>query len=403
MKSFGPSQFPALSQKKQPAFIYLDSASTTLRPRAVITAESKFLETDYANVHRGVYGLAERATKAYESGRNLVAKFLGALPAEIIFTKNATEGLNILAFGLARGYLKKGDTIVLSALEHHANLVPWQEVARLKGLKIKFIPLKKDGALDLKKAALLIKKARVVAITAASNVTGYLVPLEKIAHWARQAGALFIVDACQAVLARPLNVKKIPCDALVFSAHKIYGPTGLGVLYLKKDLQEKIPPLLYGGNMISQVAYAKTDYRADQQKYEAGTPPISQVVALVACLKWLQKIGFKKIYRHQRDLALYLKHKLARLAFIKIASCPSASQVSSVSFVVKGAHAHDVATFLNEQGLCVRAGWHCAEPLIRQSLRLPPLVRVSFGLYNTKDQIDKLVEVLRLWPRVFKK
>ena len=392
--------YSAKENLKRPDFVYFDTAATCLKPQAVINAEMKFLETDYANVHRGLYGLAERATSAYESARKVTADFLGAKKDEIIFTKNATEGLNILAFGVSRQYLKKDDTVVLSQLEHHANLAPWQEVAKKYGLKLKFIPLKKDGRLDLKKAEQIIKKAKVVAVTALSNVTGYIVPLEKIARMSKKAGAMFIVDACQAVASIKLRVKKIPCDALVFSGHKVYGPSGIGVLYLSQNWQDKVAPLNFGGNMISQVSFAGSIYKNDIEKFEAGTPPISQAVALSAALKWLSKIGQKKIFNHQQESTKLLKHKLARLPFVKMASAPSSEQSGIISFAVKGAHAHDVAAYLAEQGFAVRAGWHCAEPLIREKLHLAPLVRVSFGVYNTIEEVEKFVEVLRSFPAV---
>ncbi len=374
--------------------IYLDSASTTQKPTAVINAIKKYYEEDNANVHRGVYKLSLKATMAYEKAHEVVAKFIGAQFEEVIFTKGTTESLNLLAYSLGKT-LKAGDEIVLTEMEHHSNLVPWQQLAKEKGLILKFIPITSDFRLDMRKARELItSKTRIVSVTHVSNVLGTINPVKELAALAHEVGAVMIVDAAQSVPHMPINVKELNCDFLAFSGHKMCGPTGIGVLYGKKELLEKMDPFLYGGDMIKEVTFEKSTWNDLPWKFEAGTPNIAGAIGLAAAINYLQKIGMEKIQQHEQELTRYALQQLSSLPGLTLIGPASAEERGAVfSFTVEGMHPHDVSELLDQANICVRGGHHCAMPL-HQKLEIPGSVRASLYFYNTGGDIEALLTAL---------
>lgn len=388
--------FPILQNKsKGRRLIYLDSSSTSQKPKKVINRMKLFYQENNANVHRGIYALSRKATEEYELARQIVADFINAEFEEVIFTKGTTESLNLLAYSLGKT-LQPGDEIVLSVMEHHSNIVPWQRLAQEKGCQLKYIPLTTDYRLNLEKAQELItEKTKIVSVTHMSNVLGTINPIKALADLAHDAGAVLIVDAAQSIPFLPINVKEMNCDFLAFSGHKMCGPTGIGILYGKKDLLEKMDPFLYGGDMIKKVDLETSEWNDLPWKFEAGTPAIAQVIGLAEAVKYLQEIGSEKIAAQERVLTSYALERLSSVANLKIIGPLSSEQRGAVfSFVLPGIHSHDVSEILDRQNIAVRGGHHCAMPLMK-TLRLNGTTRASFYLYNTKEDVDDLIDGIK--------
>ncbi|MDO8499268.1 MAG: SufS family cysteine desulfurase [bacterium] len=383
--------------------VYLDSAATSQKPLVVINALSNFYTTMNANIHRGIHTLSEEATAAYEETREKVAKFIGAKPEEIVFTKNGTESLNCVAVSWGANHIQAGDEIIVSALEHHANLVPWQELARTKKASLKIIPLTADYTLDQSAyAKLLNKKTKLVCLTAQSNVTGTIVPVKTMTAAAHAVGAKVVVDGAQRVGHAPVSVRDIKCDWLTFSAHKMLGPTGVGVLYVRAGLMDEMIPFMYGGDMVESVQDYSATYRSGPAKFEAGTPSVADVVAFGAAIDYLNKVGLNNIARHDAELLAYAKAKFAKYKQVKIFSPARSKDCSSVlSFTIDGVHPHDIATIFDAEGVAIRSGLHCAEPLVRR-LGVATTARMSFYLYNTKADIDTAEKALLKIFSIFK-
>lgn len=392
------AQFPILSRtvRGDNPLIYLDSGATSQRPESVWEAEKEFVLNSFAPVHRGAYQLAEEATDAYEDAREAIANFVGVDGADIAFTKNATEALNLVAFTFADPrsedlYVGEGDTVVISELEHHANLVPWQELCEKTGATLKWYRTTDDGRIDLDSLE-LDESVKVVAVTHQSNVTGAVVDVHEVVRRARAVGALVVLDACQSVPHMPVDFRALDVDFAAFSGHKMCGPSGVGVLYGKPDLLAKLPPFLTGGSMIEVVKMEKTTFAEPPQRFEAGTQMTSQVVGLGAAVKFLQEIGMDEIHAHEQELTKYCLEKLSAIPGVHIAGpLDTESRGGAVSFVVDGVHPHDLGQVLDDRGVCVRVGHHCAWPAHR-SLGMQSTARASFYLYNTTEEIDALAD-----------
>ena len=384
--------------------VYFDNGATTQKPKKVINAVKKYYSTTNANIHRGVYWLSEEATKLYEEAHEIVGKFIGAKADEIVFTKNATESLNILAYSLCND-LKEGDEILLTQMEHHSNLVPWQQIAKQKKLIVKFAEINKDGTLNLESfKSLLNGRTKIVSVTQVSNFLGTINPVKELSKLAHDANAevLFIVDASQSVPHMKVDVHDIDCDFLVFSGHKMLGPTGIGVLYGRKNLLENMKPFLYGGDMIKEVSFEDSKWNDVPWKFEAGTPNIAGAIALAQAVKYLKKIGMENIQNYEKELTAYALEKLKEVSEMIIYGPSLENRGGIISFNVDGIHAHDIAAYLGEQGICIRGGHHCAMPLAKL-LRVSGTARASFYFYNTKQEIDLLVEALKKAREVFAK
>ncbi len=374
--------------------IYLDSASTSLKPKQVIEAVVDFYQNYCANVHRGIYQESEEATEKYESARNKVAEFINAEKDEIIFTKNTTEAINLVAKTWGEINIKRGGKIVSSVMEHHSNLVPWQELSRKKDAKLVFLDINDRGQLELDGLDRILKGASLVAITHVSNVLGTINSIEEITKIAHQAGALVLIDGAQAVPHLRVDIKKIGCDFYVFSAHKMFGPSGVGVLWMRKEIAESLPPFLTGGGMVSKATLQETAYLDTPQKFEAGTPNIEGVIGLGAAVDYLESLGMEKIRQHDKALTKYALTKLSKIKGLTIYGPLKASErVGVISFNIAGIHPHDLATLLDKEGIAIRAGHHCAMPL-HQRLGIKSSARISFSVFNDFKDIDQLVESL---------
>ena len=389
--------FPILEQTiNGHPLVYFDNAATSQKPRAVIDAIRRYYETANANVHRGVHELSNRATDAYESARARAAKFLNARSAEeIIFTRGTTEGINLVAATWALDHLKPGDKILLTELEHHSNLVPWQMIAQRTGAKLAYIPITgDDGMLDLSRLdAQLADGVKLLSLTHISNSMAVVNPVADICARARRAGVVTVVDAAQSAGHLPLDVQAIGCDFLALSGHKICGPTGIGVLYGRRELLEKLSPYQGGGEMISRVDYFQTTYNVPPHRFEAGTPNIEGAVGLHAALDYLDAVGRDAIFRHDQELATYAAERLTEFNGIRIFG-PKQNRAGLVSFVLPNAHALDVATMADQKGVALRAGHHCNQPLMAK-LGVPATLRASFYFYNNRAEVDRFIEVLR--------
>lgn len=389
--------FPILSQTvRGKKLVFLDSAASAQKPRAVIDAMRGAMETQYANVHRGLHWMSERTTEAYEGTRDKVAALLNAPSRdEIVFTRNTTEAINLVAHSFGRALLKPGQAVLISEMEHHSNIVPWQMLRDATGIALRVAPITAGGELDLEAYAALLADGRVglVAITQMSNVLGSYTPAARIAAMAHAAGARVLFDGSQAVVHRAVDVQAIGADFYVFTGHKLYGPTGIGVLWARAELLEAMPPFLGGGDMISSVSFERSTWARVPHKFEAGTPAILEAIGLGAAIDYVNTIGFTAIAAHEQALT---DHALARLATIEGLEVIGRAQDRGgvISFTLAGAHAHDVATLLDRAGIAVRAGHHCAEPLM-QRLGLDSTARASFGLYTTHDEIDALADTLQ--------
>ncbi|MCE1237514.1 MAG: cysteine desulfurase [Hyphomicrobiales bacterium] len=373
--------------------VYLDNGASAQKPRAVIDEMVDVMTKRYANVHRGLHYLANAATEAYEGAREIVRGFLNAPSTdEIVFTKSTTEAINLVAASLGLG-LEAGDEVVISILEHHANIVPWHFLRERKGVVLKWAPIAEDGSFLLDEfEKLLTPKTKIVAITQMSNVTGTVVPVAEVCRMARERGILTLVDGSQAAVHMPVDVQAIGCDFYCITGHKLYGPTGIGALYGRRELLEKMPPFLGGGEMIREVSEDNVTYGEPPHRFEAGTPPIVEAAGLGAALTYMQSIGRERIAAHEADLCAYAMQRLGELNSIRVfGTAPGKGAI--VSFEVEGAHAHDVATILDRYGIAVRAGTHCAQPLLKR-FGVTSTCRASFALYNRRDEVDRLVDGL---------
>ena len=373
---------------------YLDSGATSQKPLAVLDAEREFLLTSNGAVHRGAHQLMEESTDAYEQGRQDIADFVGADVDELVFTKNATEAINLVSYALGDNRfvraLGPGDVIVTTEIEHHANLIPWQELARRTGATLKWFAVTDDGRIDLDSLE-LDERAKIVAFSHHSNVTGAVAPVAEIVRRARSVGALTVLDACQSVPHQPVDFHALDVDFAAFSGHKMLGPTGIGVLYGRRELLDALPPFLTGGSMIETVTMEATTYAPPPQRFEAGTPMTSQVVGLAAAARYLSAIGMAEVQRHEDRVVAAALLGLSGIEGVRIIGPTTTEHRGSpVSFVVDGVHAHDVGQVLDDEGVAVRVGHHCAWPLHRR-FGIAATARASFAVYNTEDEVDRLV------------
>lgn len=394
--------FPILKNRD---IAYLDSGATTQKPKYVINAIDNYYEKNNANPHRGAYELSVQATEEYEGARKKVAKFINAkVPEEIIFTKNASEALNLIAYSYGLDKLKKNEEVVISIMEHHSNLVPWQYVTEKTGSTLKYMYINDEYELSDKEIEEKITdKTKVVGIAHISNVLGTINNVEKIIKYAHSKGAIVIVDCSQSIPHMQIDVQKMDADFIVFSGHKMLAPLGIGVLYGKKELLNQMRPFLMGGDMIEYVYEQKTTFAKLPNKFEAGTQNVEGVVGLGAAIDYIEKIGYNKIQEIEAELLEYAREELQKLDFVKLYMTPNKENHSSViSFNVKGVHPHDVASILDANGVCVRSGNHCAQPLMRY-LGIDSTCRASFYIYNTKEDVDRLVDALKKTYEMFKK
>lgn len=395
-------EFPILQERK---ISYLDSGATTQKPQCVIDAIESYYKECNANPHRGAYSLSIEATEKYESTREKIAKFINARNREeIIFSKNATESLNLIAYSYGLDNLKKDDEIVLSIMEHHSNLVPWQYVTKKTNSKLKFMYINKDYELSKEEIeSKITDKTKVVGITHVSNVLGTINNVKKIIKYAHKKGAVVIVDASQSIPHMKIDVQDLDADFLVFSGHKMFAPLGIGVLYGKKELLNKMTPFLMGGDMIEYVYEQNTTFAPLPNKFEAGTQNVEGVIGLGSAIDYIEKIGYKEIQNVEEAITKYAVNELSKLDFLELYITPHLENHSTViSFNIKGVHPHDVASILDSNGVCVRSGNHCAQPLLRY-LGMDSTCRASFSIYNTKEDVDNLVEALKKAYKMFEK
>lgn len=391
------SEFPIFKNNKN--LIYLDSAATTHKPEPVIKAITDFYEKSNSNIHRGMHFLGEEATKQYEQARISVSKFINAQEKEIIFTKNTTDSINLLSYTL-ESIIPQGKTeIVLTEMEHHANLVPWQQLAKRKNMKLVFINIKSDLSLDYEDAKNKItNKTAIVSLTHKSNVTGIENDVKKIIELAKKNNAISILDVAQTVTTKRIDIKELDCDFLAFSGHKMFAPTGIGVLYGKKELLEKISPFEFGGNMIAQTSLQESTWNEIPSKFEAGTPNISGAIGLAEAIRFIEKVGQSKIEKNEKELTNYALKELSKLPEIEIYG---KNQSGIISFNLRGVHPHDVSCLLNDKKICVRAGFHCAMPLTKK-ISENGTCRISFSIYNDKKDVEALVNQLKKVKSIIK-
>lgn len=392
------SQFPVLSRTMRGHdLVYFDNGATSLKPECVVDAITEYYREYSANIHRGVYEMSGYATTQYDIARERLRSLINADPAvgEVIFTRGATESVNMVAGGWGRRHLQPGDEIVLTPLEHHSNMVPWQEVAKATGATVRYIPLTPGGSITPEAVAATIGPAtRIVAVTAMSNVTGYMPPVDLITAAAHQVGAVVLLDGAQYASHHPVDVGALDCDALVFSGHKMCGPTGVGVLYAKRSLLEEMDPFLFGGDMIEQVSLEGSSWARIPEKFEAGTPNIAGAIGMGRAAEFLMETGLAGIAAHERDLYRYMSERMAELDYIEqYGDAPADERGGIFSFAMTGVHPHDVGSLLDQQGIAVRTGFHCAQPLM-DHFGVTGTVRASFYLYNTRDEIDRFVTAL---------
>jgi cysteine desulfurase / selenocysteine lyase len=396
--------FPILSREVHPGvpLIYLDSSATTQKPLAILQAMDDYYRRNNANIHRGVHTLAEEATAMYERTRKRVANFIHASSAsEIIFTRNATEAINLVAYSWARANAKPGDVIILTELEHHSNLVPWQQLAMERGVTLEFIPVTEEGLLDLEVYRKLLNRTpKLVAFSGMSNVLGTITPAKEMIQLAHQAGALALVDGAQSVPHLPVDVQALDVDFLAFSAHKMLGPTGIGALFAKAKLLEAMPPFLGGGDMIKTVHLRSFTPNSIPHKFEAGTPAIGEAAGFEAAVDYLENIGMEAVAAHETEMVTYALERLEEIPGVRVLG-PSADKKAGVAaFTLEGVHPHDVAQILDRFGIAVRAGHHCAQPL-HEKFNIPATTRASFYLYTEKNEIDKLVAGIYQVKQIF--
>lgn len=394
--------FPILSQIVHgKRLVFLDSAASAQKPRPVIDAERFLYETTYANVHRGVYGLSQRATETFEAAREKVRRLLNARDArEVVFVRGATEAINLVAQSYGRRFLSAGDEVLITQLEHHANIVPWQMLREEKGVKLRVAPVDDAGELDLDAFESLIShRTKLIAMAHVANALGTVMPVENMIRLAKARNIPVLVDGCQLVPHQAVDVQALDCDFYVFSGHKLYGPTGIGVLYGKAALLEAMPPWQGGGDMIRSVTFERTEYNELPWKFEAGTPDIAGAIALGAAIDYVHGIGYDAIAAHETALLRYAEHELAKIKPLRIIGHPR-RRSGVISFLLDNAHPHDIGTILDQEGICVRAGHHCAQPTMER-FGIAATVRASFGIYNDRDDVDALVAGLRTVQEVF--
>jgi cysteine desulfurase/selenocysteine lyase len=395
--------FPILSRTvRGKPLVYLDNAATTQKPQAVIDRIVRYYSEENSNVHRGVHYLSEVATAAYEGARGTVQRFIKARSEkEIVLTDGTTEGINLVAQSWGRKNVKAGDEVLISAIEHHSNIVPWQLLCEEKGSKLRIIPVNDAGELLFDEYAhMLNERVKIVAFGHASNALGTINPIKKMIALAHANGSLALIDGAQGVPHMTVDVQDLDCDFYAFSAHKVYGPTGCGVLYGKEKLLEAMPPWQGGGDMILSVSYEKTTFNVLPYKFEAGTPNIEGVIALAAALDYVGSIGLENIAAHEHDLLLYATARLQEIDGLRIIGT-AADKASVISFVLDGVHPHDIGTVLDQDGIAIRTGHHCAQPLMTR-FKVPATGRASFGLYNTREEADFLADGLRRVVEVFR-
>jgi cysteine desulfurase/selenocysteine lyase len=396
------AQFPILAEPAHGhSLVYLDNAATTQKPRAVIDAIARYYETANANVHRGVHMLSERATAAFEGARADAASFLGAAHMhEIIFTRNATEGINLVAQSWGHANLSTGDEVLISAMEHHSNIVPWQMACERTGARLRVIPIDDRGVLDLDAfRGLLTDRTRMVAVSHLSNALGTVNPVAEIAATAHAAGAAVLVDGAQAAYHRAVDVRALGVDFYVCTGHKLYGPTGIGVLYGRAAQLEAMPPFLGGGDMISSVSFERSTWNVLPYKFEAGTPHIEGAVGLAAAMRFISGIGFDWITAHESRLLAYGTEALSAVPGVRLVGT-SPDKASILSFVMEGVHPHDIGTIVDQHGVAIRTGHHCAQPVMER-FGVPATARASLAMYNTTDDIDRLIGALHQVRRMF--
>jgi cysteine desulfurase / selenocysteine lyase len=389
------ADFPILSRTVYgKPLVYLDNGASAQKPQAVIDAVSRAYSNEYANVHRGLHYLSTATTEAYEEARETVRRFINAPSAdEVIFTKSSTEGINLVAQSFGGMRIGEGDEIVISILEHHSNIVPWHFHRERRGAVLKWAPVHDDGSFDLEAfERLLTERTKMVAVTHMSNVTGTVVPIKEVCRLAHERGIPVLVDGSQSAVHLPIDVQDLGCDFFVFTGHKTYGPSGIGVLWAKREHLEAMPPFLGGGEMILDVSEDMVTYNDPPHRFEAGTPPIVQAIGLGAALRYMEGIGREAIKAHEADLALYAHQRLAELNSVRIFG-HAQGKAAIIAFEMQGAHAHDVSTIIDREGIAVRAGTHCAQPLLAR-YGVTSTCRASFGMYNTRAEVDALARAL---------
>jgi len=396
------SQFPIFSQKiNGKPLVYLDSSNSSQKPISVINRLNDFYKNEFSNIGRSIHSLAVNATNKFEETRMSVKNFINAKSIdEIIFTKNATESMNLVATTFGQQNIEKGDEILVTELEHHSNYVPWHFLRERKGAIIKFVPINEDGDIitdELKK--LITSKTKIVAVTHLSNVTGTIVPIKEIVEIAHKKNVPVLIDGCQAVPHIKVDVTDLDCDFYAFSGHKVYGPTGVGILYAKKKWLEKLPPYIGGGAMISEVKKGKIVYASAPEKYEAGTMPTAEVIAFKESIKFMESIGMDNLAKHENEIKNYALEKLRKINSVKIIGNPK-NKAGVIAFTIQGIHPHDIATILDDDGIAIRAGHHCCQ-ILHEKLNLTATARASIGVYNNKDDIDMLCKAIENCKKIF--
>ena len=397
------NQFPIFSKKiNGKSLVYLDSSNSSQKPINVLNKLDEFYRYEFSNVGRSIHSLAVKATNKFDETRVSIKNFINAKSKdEIIFTKNATESINLVASTFGQQNINKGDEILITELEHHSNYVPWHYLRKIKGAVIKFAPINEDGDIEINKFEKLITpKTKIVGITHLSNVTGTIVPVKEIVEIAHKKNIPVLIDGCQSAPHIKIDVQDIDCDFYVMSAHKVYGPTGVGILYGKKKWLENLPPYIGGGGMISEVKKDKITYASLPEKYEAGTMPTAEVIAFNESIKFMNSIGIENLMNHEKELTNYALEKLKKMNSVKIIGNPK-NKAGVISFTIKGIHPHDIATILDEDGVAIRAGHHCCQ-ILHEKLNLSATARVSLGIYNTKEDIDILCKAIENCRKVFK-
>ena len=396
------SEFPIFSNKVNgKTLVYLDSSNSSQKPKSVLNSLDNFYKNEFSNIGRSIHSLAVNATNKYEETRMSIKNFINASSKdEIVFTKNATESINLVATTFGQQNIQKGDEILITELEHHSNYVPWHYLRETRGAVIKFAPIDENGDIIIDKLKELItSKTKIISVTHVSNVTGTIVPIKDIVEIAHKRNIPVLVDGCQSAPHIKINVKDLDCDFYVISCHKVYGPTGVGILYAKKKWLEKLPPYIGGGGMISEVKKDKITYASVPEKYEAGTMPTAEVVAFNESIKFMQSIGIENIMKHEKEITDYALEKLKTINSVNIIGNPK-NKAGVISFTLKGIHPHDISTIVDEEGVAIRAGHHCCQ-ILHEKLGLAATARASIGIYNTKEDIDILCQSIEKCRKVF--
>ncbi len=396
------SEFPIFSNKVNgKTLVYLDSSNSSQKPKSVLNSLDNFYKNEFSNIGRSIHSLAVKATNKYEETRMSIKNFINASSKdEIVFTKNATESINLVATTFGQQNIQKGDEILITELEHHSNYVPWHYLRETRGAVIKFAPIDENGDIIIDKLKELItSKTKIISVTHVSNVTGTIVPIKDIVEIAHKKNIPVLVDGCQSAPHIKINVKDLDCDFYVISCHKVYGPTGVGILYAKKKWLEKLPPYIGGGGMISEVKKDKITYAPVPEKYEAGTMPTAEVVAFNESIKFMQSIGIENIMKHEKEITDYALEKLKTINSVNIIGNPK-NKAGVISFTIKGIHPHDISTIVDEEGVAIRAGHHCCQ-ILHEKLGLTATARASIGIYNTKEDIDILCQSIEKCRKIF--